>query len=99
VPRIARPIALAIHFDEMLRTGEVTDMLELTRRVATADKPDHGPNQLAPDILEALLQLPTITRKPDLHEKRLRPIAAMLLWKDQRAAWLQTLEQLPNRNN
>jgi hypothetical protein len=95
VPRIARLMALAIRFDEMLRTGEATDMLELARR-GHVTQPRMSQimalNQLAPDIQEALLQLPLITGKPDLHEKRLRPIAAMLLWHDQRAAWLRILE-------
>lgn len=45
-------------------------------------------NQLAPDIQEALLNLPT-KGKPKIHEKRLRPIAAMLHWEDQRVAWRQ----------
>jgi hypothetical protein len=44
-------------------------------------------NQLAPDIQEALLNLPATKGKPEIHEKRLRPIAAMLNWKDQREAW------------
>ena len=44
-------------------------------------------NQLAPDIQEALLNLPATKGKPEIHEKRLRPIAAMRHWEDQRAAW------------
>ncbi len=44
-------------------------------------------NQLAPDIQEALLNLPATKGKPEIHEKRLRPIAAMLRWEDQRTAW------------
>jgi hypothetical protein len=44
-------------------------------------------NQLAPDIQEALLNLPATKGKPEIHEKRLRPISAMLIWDDQRAAW------------
>ena len=44
-------------------------------------------NQLAPDIQEALLNLPATKGKPEIHEKRLRPIAAMLNWEEQRAAW------------
>jgi hypothetical protein len=97
VPRIARLMAQAIRFDEMLRTGEVTDMLELARRgLVTQPRMSQimALNQLAPDIQEALLQLPTITGKPDLHEKRLRPISAMLLWKDQRIAWRQLVTVL-----
>jgi hypothetical protein len=44
-------------------------------------------NQLAPDIQEALLNLPATKGKPEIHEKRLRPIAAMLNWDEQRVAW------------
>ncbi len=32
VPRIARLMALAISFNEMIRTGEASDMIELARR-------------------------------------------------------------------
>ncbi len=43
---------------------------------------------LAPDIQESLLFLPRLSKgKPEIHEKRLRPIAAMLSWEEQRAAW------------
>lgn len=48
-------------------------------------------NQLAPDIQEAVLNLPAMTGKPEIHEKRLRPIAAMLDWMEQRKAWRQVL--------
>ncbi len=44
-------------------------------------------NQLAPDIQEASLNLPATKGKPEIHEKRLRPLAAMLRWEDQRKAW------------
>jgi hypothetical protein len=51
-------------------------------------------NQLAPDIQEALLNLPATKGKPEIHEKRLRPIAAMLRWEDQRAAWRQIRDEV-----
>jgi hypothetical protein len=51
-------------------------------------------NQLAPDIQEALLNLPATKGKPEIHEKRLRPIVAMLLWEDQRGAWRQISEKV-----
>jgi hypothetical protein len=44
-------------------------------------------NQLAPDIQEALLNLPATKGKPKIHEKLLRPSAAILRWEDQRVAW------------
>jgi rhamnogalacturonyl hydrolase YesR len=51
-------------------------------------------NQLAPDIQEALLNLPATKGKPEIHEKRLRPIAAMLRWEDQRGAWRQICDEV-----
>jgi hypothetical protein len=83
-------MALAIHFDEMLRTGEASDTIELARR-GHVTQPRMSQimalNQLAPDIQEALLNLPATKGKPEIHEKRLRPIAAMLNWDEQRKVW------------
>lgn len=90
VPRISRLMALAIRFDEMLRTGEASDMIELARR-GHVTQPRMSQimalNQLAPEIQEALLNLLATKGKPEIHEKRLRPIAAMLSWEEQRVAW------------
>ena len=95
IPRIARLMALAIHYQEMLRTGEATDMIELSRR-AKVSQPRMSQimalNLLAPDIQTALLDLPPQSKgKPFLHEKRIRPITAMLEWTEQRVAWQQIL--------
>ena len=85
-------MALAIHFNEMIRTGEALDMIELARR-GHVTQPRMSQimalNQLAPDIQEALLNLPATKGKPEIHEKRLRPIAAMLNWEEQRGVWRQ----------
>ena len=92
VPRISRLMALAIRFNEMIRTGEASDMIELAR-CGHVTQPRMSQimalNQLAPDIQELLLNLPATKGRPEIHEKRLRPIAAMLHWEDQRAAWKQ----------
>ena len=97
LPRISRLMALAIRFDEMLRTGEASDMIELARR-GHVTQPRMSQimalNQLAPDIQEALLNLPATNGKPDIHEKRLRPIAAMLSWEEQRVAWRNFRKQV-----
>ena len=90
-PRISRLMALAIHFDRMLRSGEAPDLYELARR-GHVTQPRMSQilalNLLAPDIQEALLNLPPETAgKPLIHEKGLRPIAARTDWSDQRAAW------------
>ena len=88
-------MALAIRFDEMIRTGEASDTIELARR-GHVTQPRMSQimalNQLAPDIQEALLNLPATKGKPEIHEKRLRPIAAMLHWEDQRASWRELSE-------
>ena len=91
IPRVARLMALAIHFDEMLRTGAAADMIELARR-SHVTQPRMSQimslNMLAPDIQEALLFLPPeSTGRPFIHEKRLRPIASTLDWTKQRVAW------------
>ncbi len=85
-------MALAIRFDDMIRTGEASDMIELARS-GHVTQPRMSQimalNQLAPDIQEASLNLPATKGKPEIHEKRLRPIASKLHWEDQRAAWKQ----------
>ncbi len=52
-PRISKLMALAIRFDEMLRTGEASDTIELARR-GHVTQPRMSQimalNQLAPDI-------------------------------------------------
>ncbi len=95
IPRIARLMALAIHYQEMLRTGEANDMIELSRR-AKVSRPRMSQimalNLLAPEIQTALLDLPPQSKgKPFLREKRIRPITAMLEWTEQRVAWQQIL--------
>ena len=101
LPRISRLMALAIRFNAMIRTGEASDMIELAR-LGHVTQPRMSQimalNQLAPDIQEALLNLPATKGKPDIHEKRLRPIAAMLTWKEQRAAWKQICDEVGFQN-
>ena len=89
-------MALAIHYQEMLRTGEATDMIELARR-AKVSQPRMSQimalNLLAPDIQTTLLNIPPQSKgKPFLHEKRIRPITAMHDWTNQRFAWQQILD-------
>ncbi len=91
VPRVSRLMALAIHFNKMLREGKVADQSELAR-LAHVTQPRMTQimnlNHLVPDILEELLFLPLVTRGRDaIHERRLRPIAAELDWRCQRQLW------------
>ena len=79
-----------------LHSCEASDMLELAR-LGHVTQPRMSQimalNQLAPDIQEALLTLPATKGKPEIHEKRLRPIAAMLHWEDQRAEWMKIVNE------
>ena len=91
LPRISRLIALAIHFDGLIRRGDVSDQAELARLGhVTRARVTQIMNllQLAPDIQEELLFLPRIDRGDStIHEWQLRPIAAIPNWHKQRQLW------------
>ncbi len=100
IPRVSRLMALAIHFDQLIREGTVKDITELAR-LACVTQPRMTQfmnlNHLAPDIQETLLFLPPIASGRDpIHEKTLRPIAAQVDWTRQRRTWA-TLAQAPSR--
>lgn len=87
VPRISRLMALAIRFDRLVREGKVTDLSELAR-LAHVTQPRitqiMNLNHLAPDIQEALLFLPRVTRgREPIHERLLRPVCAEADWRQQ----------------
>lgn len=90
--RITRLMALAIRFDEMIRTNEANDLVDLARR-AKVSQPRMSQimalNLLAPDIQKSLLDLPPLkVGKPFLHEKRLRSLTGIIDWDVQREEWL-----------
>ncbi|HLP82879.1 MAG TPA: hypothetical protein VK157_00890 [Phycisphaerales bacterium] len=89
IPRVTRLMALAIKLDELIRSGEVASQRELA---AVAHVTPARVTQilsllhLAPDIQETLLNLPPVTRGRDpITEREIRPVAALVLWSDQRA--------------
>lgn len=90
-PRVARLMALAIHFDQLIRDGNVTDYAELARLGhVTRARMTQIMNllNLAPDIQEALLFLPPVTAGRDpIGEPDLRPLTAETDWARQRTAW------------
>jgi hypothetical protein len=84
IPRIARLMALAIRFDRLLRAEEFQDYAELARlgRVTRARMTQIMKLlDLAPDIQEQILFLPTLK---GLNERNLRPIVSCIDWEEQR---------------
>lgn len=94
IPRISRLMALAIRFDRLIREGKVTDLSEVAR-LAHVTQPRMTQimnlNHLAPDIQEALLFLPRVTKgRERVHERMLRPISAEVDWRRQRELWSES---------
>ena len=96
VGRIARLMTLALHFEELVRTGTVANRAELARLgQVTSARISQITNllHLAPDIQECLLFYlrPARGRDP-IHLARLQPIAAIMDWKKQRRLWRRLLD-------
>jgi hypothetical protein len=91
VPRVARLMALALHLDELVRTGQVASHSALASLGhVTRARISQIVNllYLAPDIQEALLFLPPTVRGRDpIILADLLPIAAALDWRKQRRLW------------
>ena len=91
VPRVSRLMALAIRFEQLIRTGEVTGCAELAKlgHVTRARISQIMSLQcLAPDIQEEVLFLPRTPQGRDPIQLRdLLPIARIVYWRQQRAHW------------
>ena len=91
VPRVARMMALAIHWQRLIRIGVAEDQAALARLVGISRARVTQVMdllRLAPDIQEAILGLPRIEHGCDpVHGRDLCCIAAQPLWVEQRAAW------------
>lgn len=92
LPRVTRLMALAIRFDQLIRDGEVRDLADIARLgLVTRARVTQIMNllHLAPDIQEALLNLPRVEKGRDaITERDLRPIAAITDWRKQRRLWI-----------
>ncbi len=84
-------MALAIHCDELIQNGALTDQSELARfgQVTTARTTQIlSLLALAPDIQECILFLPRTTKGREVvKETDIREIAAVLDWRKQRRLW------------
>ena len=88
VPRVAKLLALAIRFDQLVSDGVVANYAELARlgyvsraRLTQIMSLLH----LAPDIQEEILFLPP--GHAGLTEKQVRRVAAEMDWRKQRRMW------------
>ena len=91
VPRISRLMALAIRFDDLVRSGEVEDFADIAELgQVTRARISQIVNllNLAPDIQEAMLFLPAIEGEREaVSEHEVRAIAMESDWGRQREAW------------
>jgi len=91
VPRLARLMALAPHFEELLERREIKDMAEIARygHVSRARVTQiMNLRFLAPDIQEAILNLPNTTKGCDnLLYRHVHPLTVTASWKRQREMW------------
>jgi len=91
VPRVARLMALAIRYDQLLRDGVVANQTELARLArVTQPRMTQIINllHLAPDIQAAILDLPVTHDGRDIvTEREVRPVIRHALWSDQRRVW------------
>ena len=91
VPRIAKLMALAIRFEDLVRSGEMADFAEIAQLgQVTRARVSQIVNllNLAPDIQEALLFHPPVAGDRDaISERTVRAIAAEADWGVQREMW------------
>ncbi|WP_428264541.1 hypothetical protein [Haliangium sp.] len=97
IPRIARLLALAHHFQHLLDTRVVPSQTELARlaKISTARCTQiMNLLVLAPDIQEEILFLaPVCKGRAAITEKKLKPVLATLVWAEQRRRWAEVKRQ------
>ena len=91
IPTVTRRLALAHRIDGMIRAGELRDLADAARAIGvTRARMTQIMNLvlLAPEIQEAILDLPLVTNGRDLiSERQLRPITAEADWNQQTELW------------
>jgi hypothetical protein len=103
VPRVARLMALALRFENLIREGRVADYSDLAHlgHVSRARLTQiMNLLLLAPDIQEAILFLPPRRRGRDpIRLARLQPIALTWNWARQRCLWKALCQFQGNAQN
>ena len=97
LPRVTRWMALAIRCDELIRSGVIENYAAIARLGhVTRARVSQIMNllNLAPDIQEALLELPRVMagREPVVLAE-LQPIASVVDWREQRRMWEEMHER------
>jgi hypothetical protein len=97
LPQVTRVLALAIHFDEMIKRGDARDFADVARQSCLCRERVSQIMRLiylAPDIQMELLYLaPIPSGRFPISETAVRKIANLLSWADQRREWAR-LKQL-----
>jgi hypothetical protein len=100
VPRVARLMALALKFEQMIREAVVPDYAVLaTLGRVTRARVTQIMNllNLAPDIQEQILFLSwEAADRCGICEQTIRRMSSLLLWSDQRARWAALTSKLCN---
>jgi hypothetical protein len=93
IPRVARLLALAHRFDELLKTGAVetqAELAELAKLTPARVTQIMNLLALAPDIQEEIFFLPPVTeRRPAITERHLRQVLKTIVWSEQRERWAE----------
>jgi hypothetical protein len=91
IPRITRLLALALKFEDLIRSGRVNNyaaMAQVTQVSRSRVTQMTALLNLAPDIQEEILFLPASeAHQLRISEPSLRKLTATLLWKQQREHW------------
>ena len=99
VPRVARLMALALRCEGLLRSGAVENQTEIARLGhVTRARVSQILNllNLAPDIQEAILDLPrTLAGRDAVIVRQVLPIASTMEWAKQREMWVQLFPASP----
>jgi hypothetical protein len=93
IPRVARILAQAHHFQNLLDTGLVRtqmELAELTKLTTARITQIMNLLVLAPDIQEEVLFMASVAKGPaPVTERDLRPLLKTLVWSEQRAMWAE----------
>jgi hypothetical protein len=91
IPRVARILAQAHHFQNLLDTGVVRtqmELAELTKLTTARITQIMNLLVLAPDIQEEILFMPPVATGPaPVTERDLRSLVKTLVWSEQREMW------------